>query len=82
MSGLRFFDSAAGEDRARHAGVEHRVSPRLEPGAKQCDVSGAADTVSTFYDDQLAAVFFLFNAGERRAVRVFRINKLCPAFSC
>ncbi len=62
MSGLGFFDAAAGQDRSRHAGVEHGVSTRLEPRAQQCDVSGAADAVSAFNYYQLAAVFFLFDA--------------------
>jgi hypothetical protein len=46
------------------------MTARLEPGAEQRDVSGPADTVSAFNDDQLAAVFFLFDAGQRRSVGV------------
>jgi hypothetical protein len=38
------------------------MAARLEPRAQQSDVSGAADTVSAFNDDQLAGVFFLFDA--------------------
>ena len=70
MSGLGFFNTAACEDRSRHTGVEHGVTARLEPRAQQRDVSGAADAVSAFNDDQLAAVFFLFDAGQRRSVGV------------
>jgi hypothetical protein len=63
VSGLGFFDPAAGEDRSRHPGVEHGVSALFEPRAEQRDVSGAADAVSAFNHYQLAAVFFLFDAG-------------------
>ena len=59
---LRFLDSASGQHRSRHARVEHRMPARLEPRAEQRDVSGSAHTVSAFDDDQLAAVFFLFDA--------------------
>jgi hypothetical protein len=62
VSGLGFFNTAAGEDGARHTGVKHRVTARLEPRAEQRDVSGASDAVRAFNDDQLAAVFFLFDA--------------------
>lgn len=35
---------------------------RLEPRTEERDVSGPSHTVSAFDDDQLAAVFFLFDA--------------------
>jgi hypothetical protein len=38
------------------------VTARLEPSAQQRDVRGPAYAVSAFHDDQLAAVFFLFDA--------------------
>jgi hypothetical protein len=38
------------------------VTARLEPRAEQRDVSGSADAVSAFNHDQLAGVFFLFDA--------------------
>jgi len=38
------------------------MAARLEPRAEQCDVSGASYAVGAFDDDQLAAVFFLFDA--------------------
>jgi hypothetical protein len=38
------------------------VTARLEPRSEQRDVSGSPDAVSAFNDDQLAAVFFLFDA--------------------
>jgi len=62
VSGLCFFDSATSQNRSRHARVEHRVTARFEPRAEQRDVSRAADAVSALDDDQLAAVFFLFDA--------------------
>jgi hypothetical protein len=70
VSGLRLFNTAAGQHRARHAGVKHCVSARLEPGAEQRDVSGPSDAVSAFNDNQLATVFFLFDARQRRSIRV------------
>jgi hypothetical protein len=39
------------------------VTARLEPRAEQRDVSGPANAVSAFNHYQLAAVFFLFDAG-------------------
>jgi hypothetical protein len=39
------------------------VTARLEPGAELRDVSGPADTVSAFDDDQLAGIILLFDAG-------------------
>jgi hypothetical protein len=54
---------------------------RLEPRAEKRDVSGPTHTVRTFDDDQLAAVFFLFDARQRRSVKVLLINEFCPASS-
>jgi len=65
---LCFFDSTTGEHGSRHARVEHSVTTGLEPGTQQSDVRGSAHAVRAFNHDQLAAVFFLFDARQRRAV--------------
>ncbi|HEU4766630.1 MAG TPA: hypothetical protein VFS77_04625 [Pyrinomonadaceae bacterium] len=44
------------------------MSPRFEPRPEQRDVRRASDAVGAFDDDQLAAVLFVFDAGERRSV--------------
>lgn len=44
------------------------MATRFEPGPEQCDVRRASDAVSPFDDDQLAGIFFLFDAGKRRSV--------------
>jgi len=62
VTGLCLFDSATGEHGSRHTRVEHCVTTRFEPRAKQRDVRRAAHAVGAFDDDQLAAVFFLFDA--------------------
>jgi hypothetical protein len=54
---------------------------RLEPRAEQRDVSGPPHTVRAFDDDQLAAVFFLFDARQRRSIKVLLINEFCLASS-
>ena len=57
------------------------MTARLEPCSQQTDVRGSAHAVSAFNHDQLAAVFCLFDAGERRSVSVLVINEIVLA-SC
>ena len=52
------------------------MAARLEPGAQKCDVRRTPNSVSAFNDDQLTAVFFMFDAGQRRAVKD-AISNLC-----
>ena len=68
MAGFRFFNATTREHGSRHAGIEHGMAARLEPGAQLRDMCGAAYAVSAFDDDQLAAVFSLLDSWQRRSV--------------
>ena len=62
MSGLCFFDAPTCKNRAGHSRVDNGMPTRLEPCAKKCNVRGPPNTVGAFNNNQLAAIFFLFDA--------------------